>query len=173
MTLTQNDDSNKASYAGGEAEIIVNAEPEIVVGYAPSAPEESQQPPIYTPGASSATTPNFSQSLNQSSTVKPATTTTTTTTYTVPPPAAPQPVAPGPMPVFGRDPTGFTCPHCHKNCVTRTRSHPDVVTIVAIILLVLFFWPLFWLPLCLPGCQTTDHYCSCCNRKVGSRGACN
>mmetsp|Transcript_7803 Transcript_7803/g.9368 ORF Transcript_7803/g.9368 Transcript_7803/m.9368 type:complete len:170 (+) Transcript_7803:91-600(+) len=169
MTITQNDDVNKASYAGGEADIIVNAEPEIVVGYEPEAP---QQAPVYVPGAPQATAPNFSEALNESSTAKPTTTTTTTTTYTVPPPAA-QPVAPSPMPVFGRDPTGFACPHCQKNCVTRTRHHPDWVTIVAIILLVLFFWPLFWLPLCLPGCQTVDHYCSCCNRKVGSRSACS
>mmetsp|Transcript_25985 Transcript_25985/g.36626 ORF Transcript_25985/g.36626 Transcript_25985/m.36626 type:complete len:168 (+) Transcript_25985:130-633(+) len=167
MTITKND----------EPEIVIEAEPEIVVGYA--APPAGA-PAVY--NASTATAPpgDFNQALNDDNINKPVTTTTTTTTYTVPPPAvaATQPQVVQQQggrlpPVFGSDATGIQCPHCHANCVTRTRRHPDLVTIVAVIVLVLLFWPLFWLPFCIPACQATDHYCSSCNRKVGHRSGCS
>ena len=70
------------------------------------------------------------------------------------------------------NPKGLQCPYCHRQSVTRVRDRTDSVTILLVVLLLLLFWPLFWLPFCIPGCKSTDHYCSLCNRKIGTTDAC-
>jgi hypothetical protein len=72
-----------------------------------------------------------------------------------------------------RDPMNIKCSFCHANCMTRTSTHPDAITITLIIVIIFIFWPLFWLPLVIPGCKTTVHHCSSCNQKVGSCNACS
>jgi hypothetical protein len=44
-----------------------------------------------------------------------------------------------------------------------------VQTIVAVLILLFVFWPLCWIPLCIPSCRRTNHYCGHleCRRKVG------
>ena len=70
------------------------------------------------------------------------------------------------------NPAKITCPYCKHQGVTRTSEMIDTMTIVAVIVLLLLFWPLFWLPLCMPGCKATEHYCANCNRVVGKAEAC-
>ena len=67
---------------------------------------------------------------------------------------------------LGRRPMSVQCPYCSLQGVTRTRNQFDALTIVSVIVLVFFFWPLAWLPLVMPCCQTTEHYCQRCHRKV-------
>jgi hypothetical protein len=61
----------------------------------------------------------------------------------------------------------ITCPNCHRQATTRTSEVIGAGTIIAIVLLLIFFWPLFWLPLVIPECKQIDHFCSLCNAKVG------
>jgi hypothetical protein len=74
--------------------------------------------------------------------------TTTTTTYTVSPPEKTTPAGgvPASIGFLTRSPMTITCPHCAVTAVTRPRSQIDCVTVLCIVLLLLFFWPLFWLP---------------------------
>jgi hypothetical protein len=84
--------------------------------------------------------------------------TTTTTTYTIPAPAAAaQTTARLMIRNLGRTEKGMQCPHCQRQMVTRVRDQADCVTIVVVIILLFLFWPLFWLPLCVPCCKTTVH----------------
>uniref|UniRef100_A0A7S1DE21 LITAF domain-containing protein n=1 Tax=Cyclophora tenuis TaxID=216820 RepID=A0A7S1DE21_CYCTE len=73
---------------------------------------------------------------------------------------------------LGRYSTRITCPFCHENVMTRTESHVTKWTIAASIFMIMAFWPLFWLPFCMPVCKATDHYCTRCNRKVGRGSEC-
>mmetsp|Transcript_5819 Transcript_5819/g.12951 ORF Transcript_5819/g.12951 Transcript_5819/m.12951 type:complete len:156 (+) Transcript_5819:1465-1932(+) len=92
--------------------------------------------------------------------------TTTTTVTHVPAPAH------GGMGGLGRLPVSMTCPYCQQTMVTRTRDLVDGVTIIAVIALLCCFWPLFWLPFCIPACKATEHYCTRCNRRIATVGAC-
>jgi len=78
-----------------------------------------------------------------------------------------------PVANFGRSAAAVTCPYCNRNGVTALRSKIDGITIVAIVVLLFLFWPLFWLPLCIPGCKRTDHYCQHCGKKLGEVSACS
>mmetsp|Transcript_19092 Transcript_19092/g.44483 ORF Transcript_19092/g.44483 Transcript_19092/m.44483 type:complete len:260 (+) Transcript_19092:576-1355(+) len=69
-----------------------------------------------------------------------------------------------------RNPTHMACPHCHETMVTRTRKRLGAVTILWVIALLCICWPLFWLPFLIPACQSTEHYCTRCNRMVGTVG---
>mmetsp|Transcript_29883 Transcript_29883/g.88819 ORF Transcript_29883/g.88819 Transcript_29883/m.88819 type:complete len:161 (-) Transcript_29883:333-815(-) len=126
---------------------------------AAAAVTSNSVPPAYVP-ASTVEGSKIASSTKKPST--PVTTTTTTTTTTT----ASRPAN------LGRSPTGFKCPFCQQEQVTTVREQIDACTIVAIVLLLLFFWPLFWLPLCMPSCKTVEHYCGRCNRKVGETQAC-
>ncbi|CAJ1935174.1 unnamed protein product [Cylindrotheca closterium] len=70
---------------------------------------------------------------------------------------------------FGSRPFDITCPNCHRQGLTRTDVVISTGTIVAIILLLFFFWPLFWLPLVMTDCKQVDHYCPHCRVKVGEK----
>lgn len=59
-----------------------------------------------------------------------------------------------------------TCPYCREQAVTNTKSQIDCCTIIGVIVMILVFWPLFWIPFICPCCKTTEHYCSRCHRKV-------
>ena len=109
-----------------------------------------ERPPPYVPGTSAATAPEA---------VVGAPTQTTK-------------MAPIKMPGLGRQPTGFRCPHCHQEQVTVSRNIIDACTVVAVLVLLVFFWPLFWIPLCTTCCKTTEHYCGRCNEKVREMGPC-
>ena len=51
---------------------------------------------------------------------------------------------------MGRNSTGLKCPHCSRQTVTVVRDMIGVGTVIAIVALAILFWPLCWLPLCVP-----------------------
>ena len=65
------------------------------------------------------------------------------------------------------------CPHCNHRGPTRTAEMCSAVTLIAIVILLFVFWPLFWLPLCIPSCKSTEHYCTNCNSRLGRVEACS
>ena len=75
---------------------------------------------------------------------------------------------------LGRNATGLLCPHCHRQTVTAVDDVLGVGTVVAVILIAILFWPLCWLPLCVPSCKRTNHYCGhhTCGKKVGETHVC-
>mmetsp|Transcript_2248 Transcript_2248/g.3523 ORF Transcript_2248/g.3523 Transcript_2248/m.3523 type:complete len:167 (-) Transcript_2248:152-652(-) len=119
--------------------------------------------PAYVPAAAAAA--NYNDN-NQTTT-----TTTTTTTYIVPP-AGGGGGGGGGHRGFGRDPCATTCPNCNQQTRTRVTHTIDSVTILAVVLLLLFFWPLFWLPLVIPSCKSSEHYCRNCNYRIAKEDAC-
>ncbi len=81
-----------------------------------------------------------------------------------------------PIPYYnlGRNPTGLQCPYCKRQMVTVVRDIIGLGTLVAVFLLALFFWPLCWLPFCIPSCRRTHHFCghSECRQRVGETSVC-
>lgn len=63
-------------------------------------------------------------------------------------------------------PAQVTCPFCHQNVRTNTSHVIDLFTLLAVGIVFLIFWPLCWLPLVIPGCKVTQHFCPRCHRKV-------
>lgn len=136
--------------------------PTYVQGFNNNNAPSSAKPP-----QASVVTP-FSQSLSPESNTAPQPSSTTTTNtqqqYTVPT-ATPYPAAQtAPTPPassfpgrLGRHPVNMTCPYCRQAAMTRARTHIDCVTILMVIVIIFIFWPLFFLPLIIPGCKTTTH----------------
>ena len=75
---------------------------------------------------------------------------------------------------LGRNSTGLQCQHCGKETVTSVKDMVGVTTVVAVIVLALLFWPLLWVPFCVPSCKKTSHYCGHvgCRKKVGVTQSC-
>ena len=60
------------------------------------------------------------------------------------------------------------CPHCGQQTQTKTRTYPNAITALAVVVILLVFWPLCWIPLVLDKCKETCHKCSKCKEKVGT-----
>lgn len=69
--------------------------------------------------------------------------------------------------MFGPAPVGCECRNCHKQIVTRTEKQNGSCTWIAVIILVILFWPLAWLPCCMDDCKDTVHYCPSCGMNLG------
>jgi lipopolysaccharide-induced tumor necrosis factor-alpha factor len=74
---------------------------------------------------------------------------------------------------LGRYECHMQCPFCETMMITRTETRCDGMTWVFVLILFIVFWPLCWLPLCMPKCQRVYHYCSHCQRKVGITEPCS
>jgi len=90
------------------------------------------------------------------------------------PPPPPPPGRPGQRPPqyhgkYGLRPVNITCPHCYRQTRTRTEEVIGTGTLIAVFVLLFFFWPLFWLPFVIPDCKQVDHYCAYCGAKVGEK----
>jgi LITAF-like zinc ribbon domain len=181
---------NILSAAGAEPEISVSGVPDAeapayaataaVPAYAAaaSAPPADNGPPIVYASAATQSKPMATYAVPTASATQQQhhpTHTTTTTTYVIPAPGAAAAAstgggaavgANGKLINLGRDPKRLQCPFCNEHTVTRARHQIDVFTIVMVVMLVFLFWPVCWLPLVLPGCKTTEHFCSHCQRKV-------
>jgi predicted RNA-binding Zn-ribbon protein involved in translation (DUF1610 family) len=60
------------------------------------------------------------------------------------------------------------CPNCAKEHVsTHTRTRANGVTMICVVIGVVVFWPLFWVPLVVKPMKQTNHYCKNCGVKVG------
>lgn len=75
---------------------------------------------------------------------------------------------------IGRNPVGLQCPHCKRQTVTVVHDLIGTGTLIAVFLLALFFWPLCWLPFCIPSCRRTHHFCGHneCRQRVGETSVC-
>ena len=74
---------------------------------------------------------------------------------------------------LGRYECSMQCPFCANTMVTRTKTSCDGMTWLFVFILFIVFWPLCWLPLCMPKCQRVHHYCTHCQRKVGVTEPCS
>mmetsp|Transcript_3849 Transcript_3849/g.7655 ORF Transcript_3849/g.7655 Transcript_3849/m.7655 type:complete len:164 (+) Transcript_3849:81-572(+) len=88
------------------------------------------------------------------------------------PVATPAVISPVNMGGLGKDPVRITCPYCQQTAVTRTSNTIDACTVVSVIVLLIVFWPIFWIPFLGNCCKTTNHHCGHCHRKVGQTSAC-
>jgi LITAF-like zinc ribbon domain len=74
---------------------------------------------------------------------------------------------------LGRYECSMQCPFCSKVIMTQTKTRCDGVTWLFVLILFFVFWPLCWLPLCMPRCQRVHHSCPSCHRKVGITEPCS
>lgn len=65
------------------------------------------------------------------------------------------------------------CPYCGVKTRTSVTIGPNIVTWIMVIVLLLVFWPLFWLPLCMDSCKRTKHSCSKCGGEIGEIEPCD
>ena len=121
--------------------------------YVPSAPLESD---VYVPGAQTPAVQHLSQSqqpqIVHAQPMQTAPEPSKPSTAIVP---AATPVSTGPVNMhgLGKDPKRITCPYCQQSAVTNTSDEIDACTIIAVVVLLLLFWPLFWIREC-PNFQT-------------------
>lgn len=75
---------------------------------------------------------------------------------------------------LGRERFGLKCPHCKRETITIVEDRVGMGTIVATIIIAIIFWPLCWLPFCVPTCKRTYHFCGHdeCNKKIGVTNVC-
>lgn len=59
------------------------------------------------------------------------------------------------------------CPLCGAKARTFIITSPSWITWMLVVVWLLVFWPLFWIPLVLDSCKRTRHYCSRCSGEVG------
>mmetsp|Transcript_28727 Transcript_28727/g.42856 ORF Transcript_28727/g.42856 Transcript_28727/m.42856 type:complete len:184 (+) Transcript_28727:62-613(+) len=66
-----------------------------------------------------------------------------------------------------------SCPYCQHTGLTKTSQQCGECTWISAILLLLFCFPLFWVPFVCPSCYDTEHFCRNCGKVVGwSRADC-
>jgi hypothetical protein len=82
--------------------------------------------------------------------------------------------SPTPFYNMGRNPVGLQCPYCHRQTITVVQDLIGLGTLIAVFLLALFFWPICWLPFCIPSCQRSHHFCGHneCRKKIGETSVC-
>jgi len=75
---------------------------------------------------------------------------------------------------LGRQPYGLKCPHCNRETITIVEDRIGMGTIIATIILAIIFWPMCWLPFCMPSCKRTYHFCAhdACRKKIGVTDVC-
>ncbi|KAJ2782577.1 hypothetical protein H4R18_002206 [Coemansia javaensis] len=81
-------------------------------------------------------------------------------------PQAP-PVGPEAAGNLGRKPQHVECPWCHASVQTRVKRQLGYKNGIAAGVVAVLMWPLFWVPLVIPGLHRKIHYCPQCNRMIG------
>lgn len=76
--------------------------------------------------------------------------------------AAPAPISPS----LGRSSVNHQCQFCGFVGRTHIKENLGSCAIIAIVVLVICFWPLFWLPLVMDSCKDKQHICPNCQRPV-------
>ncbi|KAJ2828310.1 hypothetical protein FBU31_002949 [Coemansia sp. 'formosensis'] len=77
------------------------------------------------------------------------------------------PIGPSAAGSLGRQSQTVECPWCHALVSTRVRRKIGATAGGAAVLVAFIVWPLFWVPLLVPGLQRKTHYCPSCHRKIG------
>ncbi|KAJ2751827.1 hypothetical protein GGI19_004231 [Coemansia pectinata] len=77
------------------------------------------------------------------------------------------PIGPSAAGGLGRQSQTVECPWCHAVVSTRVKRKIGAKAGGAAALVAFIAWPLFWVPLLIPGLQRKTHYCPSCNRKIG------
>ena len=76
---------------------------------------------------------------------------------------------------LGRSPQSLDCPLCHGYIIQTITEHRisnfAIFASLFIIMIPPIFW-LFWVPLVLPACKVTRHYCPKCHQRIGETGPC-
>ncbi|KAJ1944492.1 hypothetical protein FBU59_002584 [Linderina macrospora] len=68
---------------------------------------------------------------------------------------------------LGREVMTVECPWCHYVVETHVKRSIGVKAGGAAVLAAAIAWPLFWVPLVVPGLHRKTHYCPQCKRKIG------
>ncbi|KAJ1835045.1 hypothetical protein IWW55_005569 [Coemansia sp. RSA 2706] len=77
------------------------------------------------------------------------------------------PVGPDAGENLGRHSQTVECPWCHAVVTTRIKRRIGFKSGGAAVLVAVIAWPLFWVPLLVPGLHRKTHYCPQCRRKIG------
>ncbi|KAJ2244700.1 hypothetical protein GGH97_003103 [Coemansia sp. RSA 475] len=77
------------------------------------------------------------------------------------------PVGPAAGLNLGRHAQTVECPWCHSVVTTQIKRRIGYKSGGAAVVVALLVWPLFWVPLVVPGLHRKVHYCPQCNRKIG------
>eukprot|EP00522_Entomoneis_paludosa_P005521 CAMPEP_0172451862 /NCGR_PEP_ID=MMETSP1065-20121228/9715_1 /TAXON_ID=265537 /ORGANISM="Amphiprora paludosa, Strain CCMP125" /LENGTH=207 /DNA_ID=CAMNT_0013203833 /DNA_START=21 /DNA_END=644 /DNA_ORIENTATION=- len=74
---------------------------------------------------------------------------------------------------LGRESKRIECPLCHEEMDTVV-AISKIGGFAMVLALFIFFvaWPFFWIPLVLPHCRVTKHFCSKCHCQVGETDPC-
>ncbi|GLV45877.1 uncharacterized protein CBL_11674 [Carabus blaptoides fortunei] len=76
-------------------------------------------------------------------------------------------IVPG-VPV-GRESQRLSCPACHAQITTITKSVTVAKThIAALILFICLCWPCIPIPYCTKCCKNIEHYCPNCQALIGT-----
>jgi uncharacterized paraquat-inducible protein A len=59
---------------------------------------------------------------------------------------------------LGRQPCFMQCPRCHYQIVTKTKQEISGCTLISMATLCVFYWPVFWLPVCFPCVSSISLY---------------
>ncbi|KAJ1666005.1 hypothetical protein IW140_000569 [Coemansia sp. RSA 1813] len=77
------------------------------------------------------------------------------------------PVGPDAANSLGRSSQVVECPWCHARVNTKIKRRIGYKAGGAAVLIAAIAWPLFWVPLLIPGLHRKIHYCPECRRKIG------
>jgi len=79
------------------------------------------------------------------------------------------------LPTLGRLPSNHTCQYCQHTGQTQVKEKLGNCAIIALVIFIICFLPLFWLPLVMPSCKDKQHVCANCQRIVSltSKIACH
>ncbi|KAF8782932.1 Lipopolysaccharide-induced tumor necrosis like protein [Argiope bruennichi] len=69
--------------------------------------------------------------------------------------------------LFGENPMQVTCGNCRRTVISTTRAENGSCTIVAVIILLIVFFPCMCVPLCSDSCKDIHHYCPSCGARLG------
>jgi len=59
------------------------------------------------------------------------------------------------------------CKHCNQKVKTSINTNMATETWILVLILVICFFPLFWVPLVVPSAKKTEHFCPQCDAKLG------
>ncbi|CAD8207378.1 unnamed protein product [Paramecium pentaurelia] len=64
-------------------------------------------------------------------------------------------------------PTKVFCQKCQKQVITRIEKQYGCGALIVTFLILMIFWPLFWIPCFVSECRDIIHYCPSCEEVIG------